>query len=74
MYLCTGNIDPGILFEEGRIKTFYCNQLDRSSVRDHGRTWTCKAEGSFDHVRRGGIYVYRRYWAGPAGKQLPVRF
>lgn len=28
------DIDRRILFEEDRIKTFYCNQLDRSSVRE----------------------------------------
>lgn len=28
------DIDRKILFEEDRIKTFYCNQLDRSSVRE----------------------------------------
>lgn len=27
------DIDRGILFEEDRIKTFYCDQLDRSSIR-----------------------------------------
>jgi hypothetical protein len=28
------DVDRGILFEEDRIKTFYCDQLDRSSVRE----------------------------------------
>ena len=28
------DIDRGILFKEDRIKTFYCDQLDRSSVRE----------------------------------------
>jgi SAM-dependent methyltransferase len=28
------DIDRGILFQEDRIKTFYCDQLDRSSVRE----------------------------------------
>jgi SAM-dependent methyltransferase len=28
------DIDRRILFQEDRIKTFYCNQLDRSSIRD----------------------------------------
>ena len=28
------DIDRGILFEEDRIKTFYCDQLDRSSIRE----------------------------------------
>jgi hypothetical protein len=28
------DIDRGILFEEDRIKTFYCDQLDRSAIRD----------------------------------------
>lgn len=92
MYSCTGNIDPGILFEEDRIKTFYLQSARQVLgpgpwaypdlqggadiiIQEH----TCEAavsflEESFDHVRRGGIYVYRRYWAGPAGKQLFVRF
>jgi len=28
------DIDRGILFQEDRIKTFYCNQLDQTSIRD----------------------------------------
>jgi hypothetical protein len=28
------DVDRGILFQEDRIKTFYCNQLDQSSIRD----------------------------------------
>jgi SAM-dependent methyltransferase len=28
------DVDRSILFEEDRIKTFYCNQLDQSSIRD----------------------------------------
>jgi len=28
------DIDRGILFQEDRIKTFYCDQLDRSSIRE----------------------------------------
>jgi SAM-dependent methyltransferase len=28
------DIDRAILFEEDRIKTFYCDQLDRSSIRE----------------------------------------
>ena len=28
------DIDRGILFEETRIKTYYCDQLDRSSIRE----------------------------------------
>jgi hypothetical protein len=28
------DVDRGILFQEDRIKTFYCDQLDRSSVRE----------------------------------------
>lgn len=28
------DIDRGILFEEDRIKTFYCDQLDQSSIRE----------------------------------------
>ena len=28
------DIDRGILFEEDRIKTYYCDQLDRSSIQD----------------------------------------
>src|SRR2546430_9571301 len=28
------DIDRGILFQEHRIKTFYCDQLDRSSIRE----------------------------------------
>src|SRR5437762_434044 len=28
------DIDRGILFQEDRIKTFYCDQLDRASVQD----------------------------------------
>jgi SAM-dependent methyltransferase len=28
------DIDRRILFQEDRIKTFYCNQLDRASIRD----------------------------------------
>jgi hypothetical protein len=28
------DIDRGILFQENRIKTFYCDQLDRSSIRE----------------------------------------
>lgn len=28
------DIDRGILFEEDRIRTFYCDQLDRSSIND----------------------------------------
>jgi hypothetical protein len=28
------DIDRGILFEEGRIKTFYCDQLDRASIHE----------------------------------------
>lgn len=28
------DVDRGILFEEDRIKTFYCDQLDRSSIRE----------------------------------------
>ena len=31
------DVDRSILFEEDRIKTFYCNQLDQSSIRD---LWT----------------------------------
>jgi hypothetical protein len=33
-YVYGADIDTGILFEESRIKTFYCNQLDSSSVRN----------------------------------------
>jgi hypothetical protein len=32
--ICGADIDRRILFNEDRIKTFYCNQLDRSSIRD----------------------------------------
>jgi hypothetical protein len=30
----SADIDRGILFQEDRIKTFYCDQLDRSSIRE----------------------------------------
>jgi hypothetical protein len=30
------DIDRGILFQEDRINTFYCDQLDRSSIREIG--------------------------------------
>jgi SAM-dependent methyltransferase len=32
--VCGADIDRGILFQEDRIKTFYCDQLDRSSIRE----------------------------------------
>lgn len=32
--VCGADIDRNILFEEDRIKTFYCDQLDRSAIHD----------------------------------------
>jgi hypothetical protein len=50
------DVDPRILFEEDRIKTFYCNQLDRSSVRE---LWTHPdLRDGMDIVIEDGLHTF----------------
>ncbi len=50
------DIDRGILFEEDRIKTFYCDQLDRSSIRE---LWSHPdLRGGVDIVIEDGLHTF----------------
>jgi len=49
------DIDRGILFEENRIKTFYCNQLDSTSIRD---LWSNpELRGGADIIIEDGLHT-----------------
>lgn len=50
------DVDRGILFQEDRIKTFYCDQLDRSSICD---LWSQKelCEGA-DIIIEDGLHTF----------------
>ena len=50
------DIDRGILFEEDRIKTFYCNQLDQSSIRE---LWSHpELRGGADIIIEDGLHTF----------------
>jgi SAM-dependent methyltransferase len=50
------DIDRGILFEEDRIKTFYCDQLDKSSIR---AVWSQPAlRGGADIIIEDGLHAF----------------
>jgi hypothetical protein len=49
------DIDRGILFEEDRIKTFYCDQLDRCSIRE---LWSHPdLRGGMDIIIEDGLHT-----------------
>ena len=49
------DIDRGILFQEDRIKTFYCDQLDRSSIRE---LWAQPdLQGGMDIIIEDGLHT-----------------
>jgi predicted O-methyltransferase YrrM/tetratricopeptide (TPR) repeat protein len=50
------DIDKRILFEEGRIKTYYCDQLDPNAIRT---LWSEKdLEEGFDLIVEDGLHTY----------------
>ncbi len=50
------DIDRGILFQEDGIKTFYCNQLDRSSIRE---LWShSDLQGGADIIVEDGLHTF----------------
>jgi hypothetical protein len=50
------DIDRKILFSEDRIKTFYCNQLDRSSIRE---LWSHPdLQGGLDILIEDGLHTF----------------
>ncbi len=50
------DIDRDVLFEEDRIKTFYCDQLDRSAIRD---LWAQPAlQGGVDILIEDGLHTF----------------
>jgi SAM-dependent methyltransferase len=50
------DIDRGILFEEDRITTFYCDQLDKSSIR---AVWSQPAlRGGADIIIEDGLHTF----------------
>jgi hypothetical protein len=50
------DIDRGILFQEDRIKTFYCDQLDRSSIRE---LWSHPdLQGGVDIIIEDGLHTF----------------
>src|SRR5438270_1726472 len=50
------DIDRGILFQEDRIKTFYCDQLDQSSIRE---LWSHPdLEGGADIIIEDGLHTF----------------
>jgi SAM-dependent methyltransferase len=50
------DIDRGILFQENRIKTFYCDQLDRSSIRE---LWSHpELHGGVDIIIEDGLHTF----------------
>jgi len=50
------DIDRDILFEEDRIKTFYCDQLDRVAIRD---LWAQPAlQGGMDILIEDGLHTF----------------
>jgi hypothetical protein len=50
------DIDRAILFEEDRIKTFYCNQLDQSSIRE---LWSHPdLRGGADIIIEDGLHTF----------------
>ena len=51
------DIDRRILFEDVRIKTFYCDQLDRSSIRE---LWSHPAlRGGMDIIIEDGLHTFK---------------
>jgi|SRR5271165_4840750 len=51
------DIDRGILFQEDRIKTFYCDQLDRSSIRE---LWSHPdLRGGMDIIIEDGLHTFQ---------------
>jgi hypothetical protein len=54
--VCGADVDRRILFQEDRIKTFYCNQLDRSSIRD---LWSrAELQSGADIVIEDGLHTF----------------
>ena len=50
------DIDRGILFQEDRIKTFYCDQLDRASIRE---LWSQPdLQGGMDIIIEDGLHTF----------------
>jgi SAM-dependent methyltransferase len=50
------DIDRAILFQEDRIKTFYCDQLDRSSIRE---LWSRPdLQGGMDIIIEDGLHTF----------------
>jgi hypothetical protein len=50
------DIDRGILFQEDRIKTFYCDQLDQSSIRE---LWSHPdLQGGADIIIEDGLHTF----------------
>jgi hypothetical protein len=51
-----GDIDRDILFEEDRIKTFYCDQLDSAAIRD---LWSQPVlQSAFDIIVDDGLHTF----------------
>jgi hypothetical protein len=50
------DIDRDVLFEEDRIKTFYCDQRDSVAIRD---LWSqCALQGGFDFIIDDGLHTF----------------
>ena len=50
------DIDRNILFQEDRIKTFYCDQLDVSSIRE---LWSnAELQGGADIIIEDGLHTF----------------
>lgn len=50
------DVDRGVLFEEDRIKTYYCDQLDQSSIR---KMWADPAlRGGADIIVEDGLHTF----------------
>jgi len=55
-FVCGADIDRGILFEEDRIKTFYCDQLDSVAIRD---LWLQPVlQGGIDIIIDDGLHTF----------------
>ena len=54
--VCGADIDSGVLFEEDRIKTFYCDQLDSAAIRD---LWSQPVlRGGADIIIDDGLHTF----------------
>ena len=54
--VCGADVDRRILFREDRIKTFYCDQSDRSSIRE---LWSQPdLQGGADIIIEDGLHTF----------------